>query len=438
MTKDFVTLFLVARNRGMSRHLKPTLSLRFSLRILTINLCLVIQNNAFSQENLVLDYVVEELRKNNPELQSYRSQERAETANIGTEVYLPPPTLTFGSMGEQNPFSMKMEESIGITQMIPFPSKAFRKREALKAQAEVARAATSAVARQLLAESKKTFFDYWRFTQTEELLKENLDILQEHVKRIRSAPFRNQLMQAHLLSVQSDEDLAQNELYATEQEIKTIKATLNALMGRDPSLPLARPTYQNLSPLPVAPSKEKIDQLVASHPSARQRFFKQKSMESALSASRSDYLPDLMVGYRYNKRHDNTPNNHELMLGITMPFAFPWQVNARVETARHKAEAARHLNSKEIYDLKLQVLKSFSQLTSFHSQLLQLEKKILPQAQKRQHIAHGIAPTDFESLMEHRDALESYVDLKLKHAELRANYEKALVDYQTLFESEEQ
>jgi len=40
--------------------------------------------------------------------------------------------------------------------------------------------------------------------------------------------------------------------------------------------------------------------------------------------------------------------------------------------------------------------------------------------------------------MEHRDALESYVDLKLKHTELRANYEKALVDYQTLFESEEQ
>ena len=421
----------------MSRHAKPTLSLRCPLRILTIPLCFLVQNNAFSQENLVLDYVIDEVSQNNPELQSYRSQERAEAANIGTEVYLPPPTLTLASMGEQNPFSMKMEESIGVTQMIPFPGKAFRKREALKAQAEAARAVTSTVGRRLLAESKKTFFDYWRFTQTEGLLKENLGILREHVKRIRSAPFRNQLMQAHLLSVQTDEDLAQNELYTTQQEVETIKATLNALMGRDPGLPLARPVYQNLSQLPAPPSKEKIDQIVVSHPNARQRFFEQKSMESSLSASRSDYLPDLMIGYRYNKQHDNTPNNHELMLGITMPFAFPWQVNARVETARHKAEAARHLNSKEIYDLKLQVLKSYSQLTSFHSQLLQLEKKVLPQAQKRQHIAHGIAPTDFETLMEHRDALESYVNLKLKHTELRADYEKALVDYQALLEAEE-
>jgi len=64
-------------------------------------------------------------------------------------------------------------------------------------------------------------------------------------------------------------------------------------------------------------------------------------------------------------------------------------------------------------------------------------KKVLPQAQKRQHIAHGIAPTDFETLMEHRDALESYVNLKLKHTELRADYEKALVDYQALLEAEE-
>ena len=46
-------------------------------------------------------------------------------------------------------------------------------------------------------------------------------------------------------------------------------------------------------------------------------------------------------------------------------------------------------------------------------------------------IAHGIAPTDTESLNEHRESTEKAVEFRMKALELRVDYEKALAEYQS-------
>ncbi len=416
----------------MALHCPTQIPLKCVIRHLGALALIFVHYSAFSQEILTLTQVLDEVASKNPDLSAAQAQSQAAEAEVGTEFYLPAPTLNFGTMGEQNPFSTRMEQSWGLTQMIPFPTKIAQKRSSLHFRSEAASENLRAKGLEVHAEASKAYFDYWRSQRIYELLQEKLQVLNEHAKRIRSTPFASQLMQSHLLSVQSDIDLTENEIFAAKQEIEVSRGMLNVLMGRNPGSALGLPEEWKLSPLPPAPSDALIESAAKLHPKNKAAESEIRATEAKLSAARSEYLPDFMVGYRYNQRFDSLPSNHEFMVGITLPFIFPWQPKAQVDSAHFKNAEAQAVQVKSLYDIRLQILRSYSQLTSSYSQVLQIENKTLPQATKRQKISHGIAPTDTESLMEHREAMEKLVELKLRQVDLKVSYEKALRDYQAL------
>ena len=119
-------------------------------------------------------------------------------------------------------------------------------------------------------------------------------------------------------------------------------------------------------------------------------------------------------------------------MGVTLPVLFFWQPASQVSEASARVEESEANLVKTKNELKLQLLESRARAESLHEQILNYEQNILPQAEKRMKIAHGLVPSDVESLTEHRDALESVINLKMAALMLRVDYEKAIARLESL------
>ena len=158
-----------------------------------------------------------------------------------------------------------------------------------------------------------------------------------------------------------------------------------------------------------------------------------EAAEAEKAATRGEWFPDFQVAWRQNNSTSlaSEPSSSELMVGVTLPFAYFWQPAAMNRVAGARAvQAEAQLHSRR-NSLRLQLLRKHAELAGLRAQLERYRDNVLKGAQKRLQIAHGIAPTDTESLNEHRESTEKAVEFRMKALELRVDYEKALAEYQS-------
>ena len=384
-----------------------------------------------SGEKTSLFSMIELASKNHPEIAALRARVDAAQARRQAAPSIPPPSLSLGVMGEQGPFNSngRMENSIEVRQTLPFPTKLTAESRTRHYEEQATEEELQARLRSLRAEVRVAYFDLYRARELQGILHERKSILEAHVRRIRSTSLSDRMLQVHLLRFESEVELSQNELEKAQQESQVAQGALNVLVGQDPHTTL--PVLEE-PPLPGIPNVA-LDSSVEGHPQIQALKSTAQAAEAASDRARAEWLPDFMLKYRYNRRFDGvTPSNSEVMVGVELPFLFFWQPNGRAAEASARVAETRAQVVKSRNDLKFEQLKARTSAQSLYERILAYQKRILPKAEKRMKIAHSTAPTDMESLNEHRESTESLLDLRMASLSLRADYEKAIATLENL------
>jgi outer membrane protein TolC len=391
------------------------------------------QSGAPSAGALELSDVLRQIESANPELASLKARTEASEFDVAAEPALPPPVFEINSMGTSGPIASDghMETSYRVRQELIFPTKVLSRKSALSRTSEGLFHQRSARWRERTAEARKAYVDYWAASARSSLLEERSRILHEHTKRLKAAPLSSKRQQAHIVEAETDREIALAELEEAKEGVVVARGTLNALMGKDAWAELGPPRAPVLAPLPASP-KDGAEAAMARHPKLLALGSEVAASESLRSAARSEYFPNVMIEYWRNRRFDNTPDTTELAVGVSVPFLYFWQPRAMSQAAGARVVEKEAALDQARNDFRLKLLKAHAELASLRARSLAYESKVLPGAARRLKISHSLAATDMESLVEHRDSIEGELLLKLKALELRASYERALADYESL------
>ena len=343
---------------------------------------------------------------------------------------LPPPTIFGSVMGSNGPLNSngRMENSFGISQTIPFPTKLKSESKVRNYEASVAEANLQSENLKIRTEAKSAFFELYGARKKIALLEEKKIVFEEHNQRVRSTTLSDRIMQGHRIWVQTEIDLVSNDLIIAKEEEQVASGKLNVAMGNDPSLAISELEEPPLSELPNTSAG-----IQSSYPELHSLELSQGAAQASISQAKSLWFPDLSISYRNARRFDGVmPNYSEVTVGLTLPFLFFWETNGQVGSANARARETELKIVKTKNNLNMQFLEARVRANSLKEQYSNYETKILPQAEKRMRIAHGLVPSDMESLNEHRDAMDSVIKLKLSALNLRIEYEKAVSKLENL------
>jgi outer membrane protein TolC len=287
--------------------------------------------------------------------------------------------------------------------------------------------------------AKAAFFDLYRVREQARLTEEKIKVLEGHLNRIRSIALSDRIVQAHIVRIETEVALAKNDLEKLHAEEQVAQGSLNVSMGEAPDRPISALEEPPVTELPSDMSEQKDDAKIEQHPTIQALHSTVDAFDAAKKLAQSDWLPDLALTFRRNWRYDNVmPSNYEFVVGVELPFLYFWQPKGKTAEASARLQEAQAQITQTTHEFRLQLLKARSDALSLKSRLSNYTKQILPQAEKRMKIAHSIAPTDMESINEHREAMESGIDLRIAALNARADYEKAVAEWERLTQESKQ
>lgn len=381
---------------------------------------------------LRLGDLIEEALENNPKLLGLKAGARSVKFEASAEVsFIEAPELTLGSRLEQ-PFKWEseLEQSIQLKQKIPFPTKSLAQRRAFVQKASAAKNQVFEFERELVRRLKTEFFRYLEVYDKKKLLNELMEILREHAQKLESNSFQSQEMKSHILRAKNDIELLRNEMTSLQASERILSAKINGLAGRETQSVLGRPEAPPLAALPYELDNADLKKRLPKHPRYQQWVAEMRAAEAKLSAARSEWLPDIVLSYRYNDRKDQLPDHSEVMLGFSLPFATFWKTSAQNKRSQAELERARANQMNEIQELEIELIEARENLKKLYDQLRNFELKIIPQAKERIRIVMRLSPTDMATIHEHQEVLESYIRIQLEYLEKRTAFELAMADLQ--------
>jgi outer membrane protein, heavy metal efflux system len=337
--------------------------------------------------SVVLDSLVQEAMRNNPEIQAAGHQSRAawsrvrrtvtwEPPRVGVEFYQAP-VASF-----PNPFKNQMEYDYFIEQMIPFPGKLNAMGNADRNGARMAEEDAKAVERRVIFDLKTAFAELYLIQRKIELNAENRDLLKRLVETASRQYEVGMGSQTDMLRGRTESSKLANESLALEREKKSMEAMINTLLNRPVAQSLGRiDTLETRFP---GWKKEQLDSLaLACRPELLAMRFEVEMKKSEVRAAKWEYTPDLTARLMY-KDMVMTPKDYwSFMVGASLPltsWAYPKAV-ARVDEARAsgKKSEASYVQMRNM--VLLDVTDAWLSLKT-NQDLIELNRKnVIPQAE---------------------------------------------------------
>jgi outer membrane protein TolC len=244
-------------------------------------------------------------------------------------------------------------------------------------------------------------------------------VLEQHIKLSRSSARSDSFAGIHVLKAESDLDFLENEILASEQNIRERQVEIANFINADPNKLKIIAEEPPLSPIPnlsATPTTHQINALK----------FNLENLRNRESAAKSEWFPDLNIRYKEMGATSMSTRYNEVMFGITLPFVFFWEPNA----ASKKASAERLQGELELEKQKRSIdserVTLMSKAELLKKQIENLKEKLIPKAERRMKLVHNLAPRDMETLQDHRETMEAFPELKLKALELRLEYEAVI------------
>ncbi len=368
-----------------------------------------------------VDDLVQVLLANNLQLQSVYSTWKMRSAEVGTVVTLPDPTLSMGYFLEpvetaQGPQKVKL--SLG--QRIPWFAKTKAALQIKQAQADRAYAALNHTRISLIRELR-TLWEEAGFLQMSAVLVEQKIAHSRDLEVVLRTQYTSaSISHKHYAEVQIQTLLLDDQLQNLKDQLYRLRVDLGSLFD------LKVPFPASLLPQTISDFKEPVgnEKQFNEHPRLLQLDMQQQEAEARSTLARADYYPDLRIGLDYlftdQKMVDGvavTESGRDplaISVGIALPLwnwnkkrlavtASNWQRD-RVEKQR---EYAATLLLRELEITRSKLLEDFRQISLY-------EESLIPKSREIVHVMEQAYISQSVDIVTLTEARQKLLDLQLK------------------------
>ncbi|MBX7149550.1 TolC family protein [bacterium] len=362
-----------------------------------------------AKEKLTLDEFLGLVRTESPDL-------AIETATIdafksrASGINIPPGMVGWMQMKTGGDTSNGVE----VFQEVPFPTKIIQDKRTRTLDYETQKQMGFLQKTGILAKARVAYVEFWGASARLAVLKEKHHWLRHHAELFKTTTLSDNTAKVHLLGVESETDLLENEVLEAEAALTEARNLLNGLV----------PSLAERTLVPVEPVLQSPKIPSSKNPFITWKEKELKAKKAELALAKQSYLPDVSVRFRTFEGMSASQVDRELMVGVTVPLLSFGQSRAQVKTANaEKVKAEAEL--KKISTTSQSMLSSFTKKAeSLKSQFYTLKNKLIPRAKERVELMKNISPRTMEGLDEHKMVMTDYLDLRLKAVNLRVEYEK--------------
>jgi outer membrane protein, heavy metal efflux system len=376
-----------------------------------------------------LQTLVDEALSQSPLVLAARHRWEASTKAPIQAATIPDPEITLQEFTVGGPRPLEGYETsdfyytgFGFSQDLPWPTKLRLQAAQARDEAEYARQTYESARRTVAEKVREPYFELF-------FLKKALDILGqsrgdlEQIEKITEARYRlGQGQEQDVIRAQLEATSILEQIEVRRQEAGQRQAELKAILGRDPG-------SADVEVGDVAPSKLELDsrrlgQLAReASPELRMAQAMEAKSADALKLARANYIPDLSVGYMYQKTGPSFRDYYMLTVGAKIPLYF-WrrQTPAAEQAALDKRAARTETRARELEILSSADSALIGMQTA--SRVMTLYRDgLIPQAQANRAAAlnaYRVGKADFQTL----------VSAVLELLALNQGYYRALADHE--------
>jgi cobalt-zinc-cadmium efflux system outer membrane protein len=379
---------------------------------------------------ITLEELVREALEKNPGIKSAARRVRAMRARIPQARSLPDPVVSGGWMGDiVPPFGVQegfppSARSISATQEIPFPGKLKLRGEIADREAEAAWWEYESTRRQVVADVKVAYYDYFYYRKAVDITRKDRDLL-EKLTKIAEVRYKvGKGIQQDVLKAQVELSRLLQRLTIFEQEEKTARAQLNTLLYRDPEAPL--PPAASFEHAPFAYSLDELYEMARHNdPQLKRQERMIERSQYAVNLARKAYDPDLRIGYTYQQR-PMLRDSHGVMFSINIPIFYKSkQREGVIQAAEELTGARRSLDNRQTlvnFAVKQQYLqaKASEELARLYSQAIVPQSSL---ALESSMSAYEVGKADFLTML---DNFVTVLDYELNYYRELSNFQMAL------------
>ncbi|MBI5047901.1 MAG: TolC family protein, partial [Deltaproteobacteria bacterium] len=198
-----------------------------------------------ASEVATLSSLIDEAKKNNPEIQAYQKRVKAKEARVKIEGILDDPQLKveIEDIPGDKPFNLgdSMQTRYTFSQMLPFPGKLSLKQKAAMKEALMVSQEARSKEVEIVTMLKEAYFDYGYIIEITGATQEIKEILSQMAKIAEIRYSTNQASQQDVIKAQVELTMINNELIYLEAEKNIVMAKINSILNRDSELPIGEP-----------------------------------------------------------------------------------------------------------------------------------------------------------------------------------------------------
>lgn len=406
--------------------------MKYFLIILTIITINCYEVNAGEVVNL--DSLVNEALLNNPEINASKNRYLATTKRPSQEGSLPNPII--GGRIKNVSFDEitlgddpRSDVQVFFSQEIPFPGKLSTKEKVALENAESQKWMTDAVTRNIIAELKSAYFDWYFINKSIEITTKNKELLSKFAK-IAEVKYEVGIgIQQDVLKAQVEVSRFIERLQLLDEKKQTIEYKIKKLLNRPLDSVLGKPekvikTEFILTNAEITEITKKQAPLIQSSSDIVD------SRNESLNLAKKQYLPDFIIGGTYFNRsggNGNLDDIWQLSLGLRVPLYYWRKERFGVEEA-----SLNLLEAKENYEamednILFQVKDSFITAQTAENLLKLYKGGIIPQSSLSLESAisgYQVGDVDFLTLLNN---LITLFNFELEYYDQLTVYQKALV-----------
>jgi cobalt-zinc-cadmium efflux system outer membrane protein len=395
--------------------------LRWGGLAICLNLLMLLSQHTLAQE-LVLDSLIAEALRANPDLKAAELRYKAFEAQVPQAGSLPNPMFkTAISNVSTKSWSLGKAPMSGVefmlSQTIPFPGKLGLMRSMSKSMAQKSRKEFESSKNFVISELKQNYYQLYSLEKSIQITQENKLLLEDFSQIAQTKYSVGEGIMQDVLKAGVEVSKMIDELIMLEEMRKTGRAKINILLNRNPQDSLGKP--QELFFQKVNYSEQELQNLaVENNPEL-------KGMELMINASNADYKlarreywPDFNFSLSY-MRMKNDPSMDltakrdfiSASAGAELPLYFWTKQKKKVQEKSLELESSRQQYEGMKNNLKFGVSEMFYSLEKYKKEIELYQTAILPQARQSLESARSgyqVGKIDFLALLDDQMTLYNF------------------------------
>ncbi len=385
-------------------------------------------------QSTILDSLVGELERNNPELKFTRREIDMRTARIAPAGAPPDPSLSFGYMSGflRPPFFPSAStpdgaRQFGLSQELPFPGKLALRSTVAATEADAARWNGEDVRLRLIADLKASYFEYVLADRSLAIIDRNKQLL-EQVRDIAEAQFRvGKVPQQDVLKAQLEISMLLERAAMVQQERAMAQAALNGLLYRGPDTPVEMQAAFDAASLP-ADLQQLRALAVERYPGLRRDEQLIQRGQQGLQLARKEILPDFAVNVISQKLVGGMPWTYGVDVMVKVPLFWQRKQRPMIAEAAAALDAGRRMRENTLAQTQSAVTQAYVMASTAERLMRLYTDSILPQARltlESSIAAYQVGAADFLTLLMN---VTSVLANELNLEQQQAQYRRALAE----------